>query len=62
MALAPKILRNLEKDITAVDLPVYLVPNADGKLTGGLQLSWNSKDEDIVFGVFIGAPLDALSF
>jgi hypothetical protein len=43
-------------DEYGIDLPIYLVPNDKGGLTGGVRLGYKSEDHDIVAGVFVGAP------
>lgn len=57
-AIAPKVQRDLEDDVTAVSIPVYFFQNEKGGLTGGLSTDWNSKEKDWMFGVFIGSAFD----
>ncbi|MEA3064235.1 MAG: hypothetical protein QOJ27_670, partial [Sphingomonadales bacterium] len=43
-------------DIFGVDVPVYLVPDKEGDLTGGVRFSYRSDREDkFAVGVFFGA-------
>jgi hypothetical protein len=60
IALAPQITYNTEDDVVGVEVPVYLAPDKDGKLTGGLKFAWTSKDNEFGIGVFVGMPLTDL--
>ena len=46
-----------ESDTYGIDLPIYLVSDDKGGLTGGVRLGYTSEDDDFVAAVFIGAPL-----
>lgn len=46
---------DFESDTTGIDLPIYLLRNAEGALTGGVRLGWSSKD-DVVVGIFLSSP------
>ncbi|WEF34014.1 hypothetical protein [Pseudoduganella chitinolytica] len=56
IAIAAIVSRNLGKDVTTVDLPVYLIGNDKVPLNGGVRLGWDSKDKDLKAGVFVGVP------
>lgn len=56
IAVSAQFAFDHENDEYGVDLPVYLVPNGDGQLIGGVRLGYTSKDDAWVAGVFIGAP------
>lgn len=56
-AVAPSITVDALTDDYEVDVPVFLVGNADGKLTGGVRFGYSNND-DAVFGVFIGSAFD----
>lgn len=56
-AVAPSITFDALTDDYEVDVPVFLVGNADGELTGGVRLGY-SNDDKAVFGVFIGSAFD----
>lgn len=56
-AVAPSITLDALADDYEVDVPVFLVGNADGKLTGGVRLGYSNIDE-AVFGIFIGSAFD----
>ena len=60
VGLAPKISFDLESDVTGVELPVYLVRNKDGQLTGGLVVGWRNDRDDVTVGVFVGTPFKFL--
>lgn len=61
IALDPRVRRNFETEVTAVEIPIYLVTDGDQKLTGGLQFGWVSKvadnQDELSAAVFIAAPL-----
>lgn len=56
-AVAPSITFDALTDDYEVDVPIFLVGNADGKLTGGVRFGY-SNDDKAVFGVFIGSAFD----
>lgn len=47
---------NLADDIVSLDIPIYLISNKDGQLTGGIRVGWRSDTNDPVFGIFVGVP------
>lgn len=60
-ALDPRVRHNFETDVTAFELPLYLVTDGSQKLTGGLRFGWVSeaadKQDRLSAAVFIAAPL-----
>ncbi len=56
-AVAPSITFDAFTDDYEVDVPVFLVGNADGKLSGGVRFGYSNNDK-AVFGVFIGSAFD----
>jgi len=56
-ALAPSITFDALTDDYEFDVPVFLVGDADGKLTGGVRFGY-SNDDKAIFGVFIGSAFD----
>lgn len=48
---------DFEADTFALDLPLYLLRNADKELTGGVRLGWNDDSDDLEIGVFVGKGL-----
>jgi hypothetical protein len=50
-----KAAHDFESDTTGVDLPIYLLRNAEGALTGGIRLGWSTED-DVVVGIFLSSP------
>lgn len=53
-AIQPKISYDIEEKEFGVIMPIFLMRNEKDQLTGGLQLSWQSEDDDLVAGVFVG--------
>ncbi len=54
---------DFEHEITGAAATLYLVPDKDNKLRGGLRLSWQSDDHDpttddqnVTIGAFVGVP------
>lgn len=47
---------DFKKDILGLQLPIYLVRNSDGQLTGGFRLGWRN-DTHLTASVFISKPL-----
>lgn len=52
-AVSPNVSHDVLTNKWAVDVPLYLVPDEDGNLVGGLRAGW-STDQKAVFGVFVG--------
>lgn len=50
--IAPKIAYDANNDDWAVALPIYLFGSKTG-LTGGVRADWDSRDHDIIVGVFV---------
>ena len=50
-----RVAHDLESDTTGIDLPIYLLRNAEGALTGGLRLGWSSES-DVAVGIFLSSP------
>lgn len=53
IGIAPQVLHDSRSDVTSLDLPIYFVPNEKGEYIGGVRLGWNSKDHDVVAGLFV---------
>lgn len=45
---------DVNNDVSAVEVPIYLVRDKDGDLNGGVKLGWRSDTGDVTAGVFIG--------
>lgn len=56
IAIAPQITYKTEDNNVGVEVPIYLVPDKDGKLSGGLKAVYNSKGDEFAVGVFVGVP------
>ena len=52
-AIAPSVSHDAISDEVAIDVPLYLVPDKEGELIGGLRFGWTTR-EKAVFGVFVG--------
>lgn len=55
-AMSMKVSQDFNNDVTGIDLPIYLVPNKDKALIGGLRLGWRSDTDDVTASVFVGTP------
>lgn len=58
VAIAAIVSRNLRKDVTTVEVPVYFLGNPDTLFNGGVRIGWESKEKKVTAGVFVGAPFD----
>lgn len=56
IAIAPQITYKTKDSNIGVEVPVYLVPDEKGKLSGGLKAVYNSKGDEFAVGVFVGVP------
>lgn len=48
--------RNVTKDTTSVEIPIYFIGDGKGVLNGGVRVTWSSQD-NWGAGVFIGVPI-----
>lgn len=56
IGFAPQVSYRFEDDDLNVELPIYLSPDKDGKLSGGLKFAYSSKEDDFGIGLFVGVP------
>ena len=56
MAVSVAVARDMTKKITAVEVPLCLVENAVGGLTGGLKLNWDTDKKRTTLGVYVDVP------
>lgn len=56
IGVAPEFAFDPDDSEYTIEVPIYFVPDKDGKLTGGVQFSYGSKKDDLVFGLFVGVP------
>ncbi|HVT58554.1 MAG TPA: hypothetical protein VHR45_09150 [Thermoanaerobaculia bacterium] len=56
-AVSPILSYDFKKKVFGVQLPVYLVHNSDGQLTGGFRLGWRNDTHDLTASVFVTKPL-----
>jgi hypothetical protein len=54
LAIAPTLTYNTNSRVFGADMPIYLVPNKDGALTGGIKIGYRSDQNKPSIGVFIG--------
>lgn len=54
MAVSPQFTYDISDDIFGIDLPIYLVGDGKGGLTGGLRTGWRSDTKNVTVGIFIG--------
>jgi hypothetical protein len=57
-AMRLKVSRDLDNDITGVELPVWYVRDDKGALSGGVQFDWNDMEDDLGISVFIATPFE----
>lgn len=53
-AISPKVTYDVTNDVFGAELPIYLVPDKDGGLVGGVKVGYRSDTDDVVFGIFVG--------
>lgn len=56
IALAPQVTYRFEDKNVGVEVPIYLVPDEKGKLSGGIKAVYNSKGDEFAVGLFVGVP------
>ncbi len=56
IAIAPQITYKTKDSNIGVEVPIYLVPDEKGKLSGGIKAVYNSKGDEFAVGVFVGVP------
>lgn len=61
LAIAPIVTYDVLESIVGVDVPVYVTPGADGRLTGGVRFGYRSDhDNHFSVSVFMGAAFSIL--
>jgi hypothetical protein len=56
-AVSPVVAYDFKKKVLGLQLPIYLVRNSDGQLTGGFRLGWRDDTHALTASVFISKPL-----
>jgi hypothetical protein len=56
IAIAPQVTYRFEDKNVGVEVPIYLVPDEKGKLSGGIKAVYNSKGDEFAVGLFVGVP------
>lgn len=52
-----RVTHDLENSATGIDLPIFLIPDREGNLNGGVRLGWTNVEDDNDFsvGLFVGS-------
>jgi hypothetical protein len=56
-ALSPLASWDFKKDVGALELPIYFLPDNKGLLTGGLKLGWRSDGKNLTGSIFLTKPI-----
>jgi hypothetical protein len=59
VGIAARVSHKFEDDVTALSVPIYIVPR-DGGLTGGIQFGWRSDRDDFAAGIFVGGTFSLI--
>jgi hypothetical protein len=57
MGVSPTATYSFSKSETGLELPVFFLPDSEGRLVGGVRLAWTSTDRDLKATVFIAKPI-----
>lgn len=55
-ALGLRVTRDIENDVTGIELPFWVVRDASGMLNGGIAAGWRSDTETWTLSAFVGSP------
>jgi hypothetical protein len=55
IGIAPEFAYDFESDEFSIDFPIYFA-GSEGRLNGGVRVSYSSEGDETVFGVFVGVP------
>lgn len=55
--IAPAVHHDFEKDVTGINLPIFLWQDDKGQLTGGIRVGWRDDTDSTEFGLFVSQPL-----
>ena len=55
-AISPKLVYDFKRRVAAASLPIYLLPDSTGRLTGGFRVDWEEHKHPVAF-VFVSSPL-----
>lgn len=53
-AVGPRLFRELDNDVTGLELPVWISRSTSGPLNLGLKLGWRSDTKDAIYSLFAG--------
>jgi hypothetical protein len=59
LAFAPIVSYDIRASVLGISVPVYFVPDATGKLTGGLSVGWRSDQGGLQVGVIVSTAFSA---
>ena len=59
IAIAPQVTYRFKDRNLGVEVPIYLSPDKDGKLSGGIKAVYNSKGDEFALGLFVGVEIGA---
>lgn len=60
-AVAPKINRDFTNGVTGIQIPIYVLQDKNGGLTGGITLGWRSDTKAFTASAFVGPVLRLLT-
>ncbi len=55
-AIAPKATIDVDSGEYAIEVPVFLTPDKDNRLDGGIRFGYRSDTDDFGIGLFVGIP------
>jgi hypothetical protein len=56
IAIAPMVRYDVDKKDYSIEVPVFLAPNKEGRLDGGIRFGYRSDTKDFGIGLFVGIP------
>lgn len=61
LAVAPLVTYDAIDDVFGVDVPIYMMPDADSGLTGGVRFGYRSdRENEFSVGLFVGVAFNIL--
>lgn len=58
-AISPTVVYDVTDSDFRAELPIYLISNEDGGLSGGIRAGYDTEDEnEFIFGVFVSSPFE----
>ena len=56
IGVAPELSYDIDSGEISIDFPIYLAPNKDNQLNGGVRFGYGSEKNQFAFGLFVGVP------